>query len=92
MKLKQPELIALGLAGVAVYLIAKSKGGLKLGIPALKTNTAQFYDRTTEILNNGQNYENGWRYFSDGTAIDQAGNYYKDGQLIWSAPNVGVIV
>lgn len=91
--MKQAELIALGLAGVAVYLIFKAKGGKAGGlIPPLKANTAQQYDRTTEILNNGQSYGNGWRYFSDGTAIDQQGNYYKSGQLIWSAPNVDVMV
>lgn len=90
--MKQNEMIALGLAAVAVYMIAKNKGVKIAGIPALRTNTAATYDRTTEILNNGQAFDNGWRYFSDGTAMDQAGNYYKNGQLIWSAPNVTQMV
>lgn len=87
--MKQTELIALGLAGVAVFLIVKAKGGkISLGIPALKTSNATTYDRVTEVLAaDGQRFDNGWRYFNDGTSIDQQGNYYKDGALIWTAPN-----
>lgn len=84
--MKQENLIVLGLAGVAVYLIAKSKG-VKLAMPTLKTKAATTYDKVSEILNtDGSAYDNGWRYFSDGTAIDPLGNYFKDNKMIWENP------
>lgn len=83
--MKQTELIALGLAGLAVYFIVKIKGkGSDAGLTS--TNAA----RTSEIFaSDGKTYDNGWRYFSDGTAIDPAGSYYQNGNLIWSNPEAG---
>ena len=82
--MKQTEMIVLGLAGVAVYLIwqsQKSKG------TAQATTTTKPTDWVSEILGtDGKRYDNGWRYFSDGTAIDPSGNYYKDGAMIWQKP------
>lgn len=76
--MKNQNIIVLGLAGLAVYMIwqARKKG---------TTVTQQANDMVSEILgSNGQAFTNGWRYFSDGTSIDPSGNYYKDGQMIWS--------
>jgi hypothetical protein len=91
--MKQNDLIVLGLAGVAVYMIVKSQKGGKVwseAIPATLRNTAQ---TVSEIMDSaGGQFGNGWRYFNDGTAIDPAGNYYQGGQLIWSNPAaVGMI-
>lgn len=78
--MKNTELIALALAGVAVYMIVKGK----------KTTAVTSADgppagAATEIFNDlGKSFANGWKYFTDGTAIDPAGSYYSDGQLIWS--------
>jgi len=85
--MKQTDLIVLGLAGVAVYMIVKSQSTGKVWsevIPAGLKNTAQ---AVSEILDStGKAFDNGWRYFNDGTAIDPSGNYYQGGQLIWSNP------
>ena len=85
--MKQTDLIVLGLAGVAVYMIVKSQNtgkGWSEVIPAGLKNTAQ---AVSEILDStGKAFDNGWRYFNDGTAIDPSGNYYQGGQLIWSNP------
>lgn len=83
--MKQNDLIVLGLAGVAVYLIAKSqKGGITSG---LDTGLRDMAKTVSEIMDNtGKTFANGWRYFTDGTAIDPSGNYYQGGQLIWSNP------
>lgn len=83
--MKQTELIALGLAGLAVYFIVKSKGGgdAGAGLRAAATRTSEIFDGS------GKAYDNGWRYFSDGTSIDPAGNYYQNGNLIWNNPDAG---
>lgn len=82
--MKQAEMIALGLAGVALYLIVKSNKGTSGGA---STGLRDMSKSVTEILEStGQAFANGWRYFTDGTAIDPAGNYYQGGQLVWSNP------
>lgn len=82
--MKQSEIIVLGLAGVAVYLIWQSKqkpGTSKAASPA---------DYVNEILSSaGKAFSNGWRYFENGVAIDPAGNYYQGGQLVYEAPGAG---
>jgi hypothetical protein len=83
--MKQTEMIALGLAAVAVYLIVNTdkktttatSGGTLRGVGAA---VSEIFDTA------GKAFANGWRYFSDGTAIDPKGNYYQGGQLIWSNP------
>jgi hypothetical protein len=89
--MKQNDLIVLGLAGVAVYMIVKSQGGAKLLQGITGTASAGLRDASktvSEIMDNtGKAFANGWRYFNDGTAIDPAGNYYQGGQLIWSNPS-----
>lgn len=83
--MKQSELIALGLAGLAVYFIVKTKGGTDAG-----AGLRAAADRVSEIFaSTGKTFDNGWRYFNDGTAIDPAGNYYQNGNLIWSNPEAG---
>lgn len=77
--MKKPELIALGLAAVAVYLIVQSKGA-KNPFAAISQKAAEVFDQ------GGKAFANGWRYFTDGTSIDPSGNYYREGQLIWTAP------
>lgn len=82
--MKQTEMIALGLAAVAVYLIVNPKSktakGAATGLTGITEAVSEIFDTA------GKAFANGWRYFSDGTAIDPAGNYYQGGQLIWSAP------
>lgn len=81
--MKQSEMIALGLAAVAVYLIVNTNK--KTG--AVSDPLANAAKAVSEIFDTaGGQFSNGWRYFSDGTAIDPQGNYYSKGQLIWSNP------
>ncbi len=80
--MKQTELIALGLAGIAVYLIVKGKGSTttqKGTTGALGGFVGEIFDAA------GSAFGNGWRYFDNGTAIDPNGNYYFNGQPVWSA-------
>lgn len=85
--MKQDQMIALGLAAVAVYFItsknkANAAGGTaKTGIAAIAAKVSEIFDAS------GQSYGNGWRYFSDGTTIDPSGNYYQGGALVWQNPN-----
>lgn len=82
--MKNEEMIALGLAAVAVYLIVnpkkKTTSTQSAGLTSLGAAVSEIFDPA------GGQFGNGWRYFSDGTAIDPQGNYYQGGQLIWSAP------
>lgn len=83
--MKQNDLIVLGLAGVAVYMIAKSAKGNN--ITKDRQPLASAAQAVSEILDSaGKAFDNGWRYFSDGTSIDPSGNYYQGGQLIWRNP------
>lgn len=86
MKQKQTDLIVLGLAGLAVYMIMKgNKTTARTNGGAGQT----LADMTKEIFDSaGQAFANGWRYFTDGTAIDPYGNYYKAGQMIYTNPNM----
>lgn len=79
------NMIVLGLAAVAVYLITQSKKtpAKATGVTGTATGTVEIFDS----MNGGKAWGNGWRYFSDGTAIDPQGNYYQGGQLIWSNPS-----
>ena len=90
-KMKQTELIVLGLAGLAVFMIVKPKG--TAANPAQGTGGAvrNAYETVSEIFDSVTNraFGNGWRYFSDGTAISPEGDYYQGGQLIWTAPKTG---
>ncbi len=80
--MKQTEMIALALAGLAVYLIVKGKGTSTTGKCA--TGTAGGFVK--EIFDAaGSAFDNGWRYFDNGTSIDPNGNYYFNGQPVWSA-------
>lgn len=76
--MKNDDLIILGMAAVAVYLIVK--GGAKF---ATTTSGAGY---VKEIANNAAPGQSGygWRYFTDGTVIDTQGNYYVNGDLVWS--------
>lgn len=78
--MKQTELIALALAGIALYMIVKPKA-----TNAAKGTTGTVSGFVNEIFGAaGQDFA-GWRYFDNGTAIDPQGNYYLNGQKIWSA-------
>lgn len=85
--MKQTELIAVGLAGLAVYLIwqsQKKKTGTTSGAAARPAGWV------SEVLDaGGQRFTNSWRYFDNGVAIDPAGNYYQGGQMVWQAPGAG---
>lgn len=78
--MKNEEIIVLGLAGVAVWLILQSQKPKAAGGVTSNANK-----RTEEIFDQwGATFNNGWRYFTDGTAIDPQGRYWKDGQVIWT--------
>lgn len=82
--MKTEELIAMGLAGLAVFLIYKAtSAGSATGAAPAYTGT---WKKVTEILdpNSGRGYSNGWRYFDDGTSISPSGDYYLNGNIIWS--------
>ena len=81
--MKQTEMIVLGLAGLAVYLIWQSQ-------KAKTTTSAPKNSYTHEILgSDGKVFGNGWRYFDNGVAIDPSGNYYQGGQMVYQAPGAG---
>lgn len=81
--MKQTEMIALGLAAVAVYLIVNTNKKTAGAARPLKRAA----DAVSEIFDTaGKTFSNGWRYFSDGTAISPAGDYYQNGALIWQKP------
>lgn len=81
--MKQTEMIALGLAAVAVYLIVNTNK--KTTATGSAGGVRSMADAVSEIFSTtGKAFDNGWRYFSDGTAIDPQGNYYQGGQLIWT--------
>jgi hypothetical protein len=83
--MKQSEMIALGLAAVAVYLITSTNKKSTLWDEKTGNPLGNAAKAVTEIFNlGGGAFDNGWRYFSDGTAIDPQGNYYHQGQLIWN--------
>lgn len=84
--MKQDQMIALGLAAVAVYFITSKNKANASGTP--KTGLAAVAAKVSEIFDaGGTSYSNGWRYFSDGTTIDPSGNYYQGGNLVWQNPN-----
>lgn len=83
--MKQNEIIVLGLAGLAVYLIWQSQQAKTTGKTAAKPA-----DWVGEILgSDGKVFGNGWRYFDNGVAIDPSGNYYQGGQMVYQAPGAG---
>lgn len=87
--MKTDDLLILGAAGVAVYLILKSTGtktatAVTTTVP--KGSTGTVADWVGEIFNaNGTPYDNGWRYYENGVAIDPSGNYWLNGQKVWTA-------
>lgn len=87
--MKQSEMIVLGLAGVAVYLIWQSqKPKTATSGTSARSAVDTFVD---EIFSStGTAFNNGWRYFENGVAIDPAGNYYQGGQLVWTKPGTYV--
>lgn len=86
MKFKNEELMVLGLAALAVYMITRAN---KTSAGAFQTGGKSITQTVSEIFNlGGGAFDNGWRYFTDGTAIDPQGDYYKNGQLIWSNASV----
>lgn len=87
--MKQTEMIVLGLAGVAVYLIWQSQTKKASAATGPTRSTVDTF--VDEIFNfNGQKFDNGWRYFENGVAIDPAGNYYQNGQRVWTNPGTTV--
>lgn len=73
--MKTEEMIALALAGIALWMILKSGKAVSA--------TANFVD---EIVNPSKPGDDayGWRYFANGTVIDPAGAYWSDGRMVWA--------
>ena len=91
--MKQADMIVLGLAGAAVFLIfqAQRKGagfatsGDLVGNMGKKAQS--FVDEIFDAA--GKAFDNGWRYFENGTAISPEGDYYLNGQMVYqSAPKL----
>lgn len=87
--MKQTDLIVLGLAGVAVWMIFQTRKGTqggtaKTGNTTGSTGPASWVNEVFDA--GGGQFGNGWRYFDNGTAIDPQGNYYFGGQIVYSAP------
>lgn len=74
--MKNEELIALALAGIALWMIIRS-GKAGASVPA---------DYSTAIANQAKPGEvgYGWQYFTGGTVIDPDGAYWKDGRIVWA--------
>lgn len=100
--MKSNDLIVLGLAGLAAYMLVKASKGTTgtagiggiLGAPVSKPASLanggmrSVTDTVNEIFSSaGKTFDNGWRYFTDGTAIDPMGNYYFQGQQVWQNPD-----
>lgn len=67
-------LVGAGAAAALLFFLNKKKPAAAVAAPV---------QGTTEVLDNGQRFANGWRYFSDGTSIDPKGNYYHQGTLVF---------
>lgn len=85
--MKTDELLILGLAGVAVYMIWKTQGarsaaGVSPSKP-LASGADTFVDEIFSAA--GLPFNNGWRYFENGVAIAPNGDYYQNGAKVWSA-------
>lgn len=98
MKMKTDNLIILGAAAVALFIISSTR---KVSVPSGASSGRTIFNpfgRTAVNLNQGGTVpvteinnatvpgDNGygWRYFSDGTVIDPSGNYYVNGAIVWS--------
>lgn len=88
--MKTDDMMILGAAAVAVYLITR-KGGIKIpgltpSAPASTASAAGGTDWATLLQNNAQPGQPGagWQYFSDGTAISPSGVYYMNGVQVWA--------
>ena len=85
--MKNEELLILGAAGVAVWLILKGSKTTTPTPASVRQGSAGVSGWVNEIFSAaGTPYTNGWRYFENGVAIDPQGNYYQNGALVWSAP------
>lgn len=85
--MKNQELMVLGLAGVAVFLIVKST---KKTAPMDTGKPNKPADWVSEIFDGaGKQFDNAWRYFDNGVAIDPSGNYYQNGQMVYQAIGAG---
>lgn len=93
--MKTTDLVVVGLAGVALYMIYASQSktaqvirpttGAAAGVGTGSTGlTSSASSWVAEIFDSvGARFGNGWRYFENGVSIDPMGNYYKDGQLVY---------
>lgn len=77
LNMKQTEMIVLGLAGVAVYLIVMATKK-----PATTKNGVYDYRGKSTFETQGGVSKNGWTYFDDGTALDPQGNAWQGGQIV----------
>lgn len=74
--MKQENLIVLGLAGVAVFMIWQTTKK-----PVKKSTVYDYRGKSTFELQ-GNKAKNGWTYFDDGTALDPQGNAWEGGQIV----------
>jgi len=85
--MKNDDLLALALAGIAVWMIfASRKAGA--AAPAFSLSSITSEGPFREVLNQALPGQDGWgwRYYNDGSngvAIAPDGGYYLNGELVW---------
>jgi len=81
---KNEDLLVVGLAGIAVFLILKAKG-LVPGFSGAAANPAPLY-AGSEVFNGALPSQPGygWHYYTDGVAIGPDGRYYLNGKEVWA--------
>lgn len=94
--MKTNDLITLALAGIAVWLIARTRTATGAAVPLSSINPlSSLFGNTriqpssvfpTEISNTALPGQPGygWTYFSDGTVIGPDGTYYYNGAKVWT--------
>jgi hypothetical protein len=83
--MKDADLIALALAGVAVWMILASRtaAGAVISAPTSRIVAPGLF--ASEVNNPALPGQSGygWTYFDSGTAISPAGEYYYQGRKVW---------
>lgn len=84
--MKNDDLIALALAGIAVWMIFASRKAGAASQPFTLSGVSSPGPFVNEVLNAALPGQPGWgwQYFDNGTAIDPSGAYWYQGQRVWA--------